>query len=228
MMLGARTAAWANAGGGWVNPYVTDGLIAMWDGEWNAGVGGEHDDTTTIWTDLISGAKFTPTIFDGGSVKFENGVAVYSKSVAISSGFSKQLSSNFTIEFGLDNSSAPYDFAARVFYRFAVEVSGGKSIGVFNAYVPKWSKKINGILCLRVDSTKDTQYIDGVQKHQMNKAGNYGGTPFTLGYAYARTPSPTSITGTIRLRGIRVYERALNVDEIAANYAVDKARFNLP
>ena len=23
----------------WTNPYVTDGLVAMWDGEWNAGGG---------------------------------------------------------------------------------------------------------------------------------------------------------------------------------------------
>ena len=27
------------AGGGWKNPYVTDGLVAMWDGEWNVGGG---------------------------------------------------------------------------------------------------------------------------------------------------------------------------------------------
>ena len=33
-------------------PYVTEGLIAMWDGEWNAGLG-EHDNTTTTWKDLI-------------------------------------------------------------------------------------------------------------------------------------------------------------------------------
>ena len=38
MLVAARTGAWAKAGG-WVNPYVTDGLVAMWDGEWNAGDG---------------------------------------------------------------------------------------------------------------------------------------------------------------------------------------------
>lgn len=35
----------------WVNPYITDGLIAMWDGEWNAG-GGKHDANATVWKDL--------------------------------------------------------------------------------------------------------------------------------------------------------------------------------
>lgn len=33
------------------NPYITDGLIAMWDGEWNIAVG-SHSDTTTVWKDI--------------------------------------------------------------------------------------------------------------------------------------------------------------------------------
>lgn len=227
MLIGARTGVWSG-GAKWTNPYITDGLVAMWDGEWNAGVGGEHDDTTTIWTDLISGAKFTPTIFDGGSIKFENGVAVYSNAVAISSGFSKQMYNNFTIELGLDNSAGDhYDFASRVFSSYAIEVARGGTLGVYNGYAPPREQMINGVLCLRVDAAKDTHYINGVQRYQRNKIGNYGGTPFTLGYSYKRNTSPTSLNGTIRMRGIRVYERALTDEEIAANYAVDKDRFGI-
>ena len=51
MMLGARTGAWAKSGE-WVNPYVTDGLVAMWDGEWNAGFGIHNPLAATI-KDLI-------------------------------------------------------------------------------------------------------------------------------------------------------------------------------
>ena len=50
MMLGARTGVWTKSGS-WKNPYVTDGLVAMWDGEWNAG-GGIHDSNTKVWKDL--------------------------------------------------------------------------------------------------------------------------------------------------------------------------------
>lgn len=50
MMLGARTAAWAKSGG-WINPYATDGLVAMWDGEWNV-AGGVHDSSSRYWNDL--------------------------------------------------------------------------------------------------------------------------------------------------------------------------------
>lgn len=35
-------------------PYVTDGLVAMWDAEWNAGVG-VHDPEATTWLDLVGG-----------------------------------------------------------------------------------------------------------------------------------------------------------------------------
>ena len=31
--------------------YIQDGLVAMWDGEWNAG-GGKHNTNATMWKDL--------------------------------------------------------------------------------------------------------------------------------------------------------------------------------
>lgn len=33
------------------NQYVTDGLVAWYDGEWNVGIG-EHDSSATVWKDL--------------------------------------------------------------------------------------------------------------------------------------------------------------------------------
>ncbi len=36
----------------WQNPYVTDGLVAMWDGKWNAGWG-VHDPNATVWKNLL-------------------------------------------------------------------------------------------------------------------------------------------------------------------------------
>lgn len=35
----------------WRNPYITDGLIAMWDGEWNTG-GGKHSNSASSICDL--------------------------------------------------------------------------------------------------------------------------------------------------------------------------------
>lgn len=50
-MLGATETGIASNADGWANPYVTDGLVAMWDGEWNVGFG-KHDTTTKVWRDL--------------------------------------------------------------------------------------------------------------------------------------------------------------------------------
>ena len=54
MLINRRNALMA--GGGWTNPYVTDGLVAMWDGEWNAGPG-VHDNTIKDWVDLSGNGK---------------------------------------------------------------------------------------------------------------------------------------------------------------------------
>lgn len=56
MLLGARQFFERRGGGGWQNPYVTDGLVAMWDGVWNAGPG-VHDSTITDWVDLTGNGK---------------------------------------------------------------------------------------------------------------------------------------------------------------------------
>ena len=84
MLLGARQFFERRGGGGWQNPYVTDGLVAMWDGEWNAG-GGVHDAAATTWVDIVSGftlsRKGSPVIADKG-VEFD-GASCFGGSAAI-------------------------------------------------------------------------------------------------------------------------------------------------
>ena len=69
----------ASLGGGWNNPYVTDGLVAMWDGEWNAG-GGVHD------TD----AKSLVNLAEGESLAFGSDVEVHDKYIGLRSSVSEQ------------------------------------------------------------------------------------------------------------------------------------------
>lgn len=47
--------------------YAQDGLVAMWDGEWNTG--GVHDSNSTVWTDLVGGKILT---LNGSAVFGEN------------------------------------------------------------------------------------------------------------------------------------------------------------
>lgn len=42
---------WRASGARWTNPYITDGLVAMWDAEWNEG-GGVHNPSAKSLNDL--------------------------------------------------------------------------------------------------------------------------------------------------------------------------------
>ena len=48
------------------NPYIEDGLVAMWDGEWNSGWG-RHNDHAKIWKNLMGDSRLDFTI-DGMTV----------------------------------------------------------------------------------------------------------------------------------------------------------------
>ena len=55
------------------NPYVTKGLVAMWDGEWNAGLG-KHDTKVGKWKDLVGKSDCDPAgapKFSGNSVELD-------------------------------------------------------------------------------------------------------------------------------------------------------------
>ena len=50
------------------NPYITDGLIAMWDGTWNIGLG-THDEMTTVWRDITGNGYDIPIAGTGLTVQ---------------------------------------------------------------------------------------------------------------------------------------------------------------
>ena len=52
--LGAASSIARSSAKSFENPYITDGLVAMFDGEWNAGFG-KHNLSATSWKDLVSG-----------------------------------------------------------------------------------------------------------------------------------------------------------------------------
>lgn len=73
-------------------PYVTKGLIAMWDGEWNAGYG-IHDPNATVWKDL-SGKAFDFEYVSGNSTIEDKSLF----GIARSTGNFLILQNNYTIE----------------------------------------------------------------------------------------------------------------------------------
>ena len=132
MIIGARTAAWAKAGGGvpTASDYVQDGLVAMWDGIENAGWG-VHDPNATTWKDLTGNgydgksAYISRYIWTTNSLmrKAEYVTNNYGQAFDVSHAKSQQLYSaiatSSTIEIvasPTDGVSPLYNWALQVFY----------------------------------------------------------------------------------------------------------------
>ena len=247
MLIAARNGFLA---GGWKNPYITDGLVAMWDGEWNAG-GGKHDANATSWVDLTGNGwdfpatnlvfasdhvevmadtqttKMSAEFWEWSAVSFDSVCErpAYNPSDSRNNGYfnlgriglypmghpinvlwkwiDSNTSNNFRAMYynsstAVERNQEVYELASRAFVANLNSSSAADQIAYQNARATN-------------SSLTDLTWYTSTYQH--------GSLPFNL---YAGTSKP------VKLYGIRLYNRALTASEIAANYAVDKARFNLP
>ena len=242
-LLALKACNWrAASGGGWKNPYITDGLVAMWDGEWNVGGGLPHDATTGTWRD-ISGNGFDLTMMVGertswGDMYVENDV--YAEGQVQCSAF-------------LDDDQKSSEIAGKIMTIEAVVSDwfrgerivvtpnkyrhlgyiGAITIGVGNfggtATLPNSHDVSMVSVCYEGPPSTDVTRNDRVYKNGGRVAWeNRWGTDFSN--------AKFSVMGSYgfdhricygRMYGLRIYSRALSDTEVAENYAVDKARFGL-
>ena len=258
MMLGARTAACAKSGG-WKNPYVTDGLVAMWDGVWNGGVIGKHDGTMeNRWIDCASGMEATTDCpgYGFGTLAFDGTYAVAERCILCCTewgAIADALNSvNFTVEFvrGHDddrgymlselNKSGTLEIwdngTKSIFFRVlgygnVGNMGNGVTVGyggVVESGAYTFSRSYSPDVSIAVRRYKNG-VLKGSSDYTKEPTLSYptGTDPLgVIGSGYMDYNSWCRFTG--RVAALRVYARALAADEIAANYAVDKARFNLP
>ena len=228
-----------------INPYIADGLIAMWDGIWNTGFN-NHDQNATTWIDLVGNNIVTttsttaPTTLDNG-FRF-NGSQYFTvtpddniKSVGTNQhnitveigfnanpqskenqgllGFGTSSQRNIWMFFGNPPTSTSTTLNAqlqnssplRLWYRNGVFPTGTKHHVVFSSS----SKFMSG-------------WLDGIKVSSTPTIGKQT----SLGQSFiGRISGYNNFYGDIYF--IRIYNRALTEDEIAANYAIDKQRFNI-
>ena len=241
--MAARTGAWAKSGGGWTNPYITDGLVAMWDGEWNAG-GGKHDANSTVWKDL-SGNGYDLTL--GKGTFTENGMmwnTVGSDNAAFGDFDVPVTNTNMTIEAvhhfdkyatlggsyrKLISLNREHPWASVFIYGTKNYITRGKSYYGIN---PDGNLDIAFSIVLPddVDANQWTSfkkgYLNGAPATAVG-TGNYG-EPDASHVVVGDLNSSNIPAASYITRCIRVYDHQLTDSEIAANYAIDKVRFNLP
>lgn len=217
--------------------YVNDGLIAMWDGIENAGWG-VHDANATTWKD-ISGNNRDATL----SGTYSWGSNCWHVESVTGRGLAtwpaQNLGESQTVEFVID------PVASVGYGRIIAEAASVASPIVFNLYpgslymygygldtsytitdiIPGFDNKEKHLHQIVHPSGGPMKYyIDGILCWTNNTtADNTGGA-----YGYFANNSALNRGIDADYFTMRRYNRALTDAELAANYAIDKARFNLP
>ena len=219
------------------NPYVTKGLVAMWDGEWNAGLG-RHDGKSHEWKDIIGKSDCKPigapgfsdkaTVLDGNSCWEANPSpellkAIQSDSVTceVVLRFAKEATGGIQgfIGFGKADSRVLWGYVGSAMSPNAAIVFQHKS----SPSAQSW--KVNGCfdgLHTVVISSHDGEVVGLVDAKECLKTKS----------AVAANPLPCYIgyiDGWAKMKGeiycVRIYNRALGERELQSNHTIDKKRF---
>ena len=204
-------------------PYVTDGLIAMWDGEWNAGFK-VHDPEATVWKDLVGTNHLSVDLdiaqWGADYIQCNSGVnCVGNHDYADIAEYTE-----FVVKDGGWSNSKNY-----------ISIGGNMGLSYFwyEHYCPggrgRRSTPDSGAGVYESHAVWRRVYID-----QVNQSVSVDESDFFVGNYYF--PAGSVLSGMnigvdastpISFRSIRIYNRNLSAEEIAQNHAIDKARFGL-
>lgn len=229
-------------------PYITDGLIAMWDGEWNTGVG-IHDDSATVWKDLTGNRSHDFILVSGNYVWEDKALFGLERSTGrLGSLNISSLGEVGTIEcvvnpgYGHDN----------VEFQNGIILEGAFNAGTIVLRVRGYASR----KCCQILSTKHnvpfystygygTRAEDRIISYGATIEGNETDFCFLDGFASQTyrfvewfAQSSFIILGAYRISDerypfygpiycIRIYSRKLSSEEIAYNFQIDQERFGI-
>lgn len=233
--LGARQQKLSNSGVAWDNPYITEGLIHMWDAEFNAGMG-KHDSSASKWRDLVGQCDLTITgdyVIGNNYIRQE---ANCSTALSCDSTASITLPANAHISVVTYNADAVRNQSFRLFSIGTSKFRMRYGNGSYGYYVSDY----NGAICATVSIPRkglirtDYTLVD-------NGDGTTTITPYFNGVRKtASTKNTAVVEGKVKFYNYNseriidydfynamIYNRPLTTDEMAYNYEVDKERFGL-
>ena len=236
--------------------YVQDGLIAMWDGIENAGWG-VHDPNATAWKNLVSGDTalhipdgslwgntYLHTISDGGG---NHPIGGERDSHYLAPKLTEFPFCSFECSFLFNSGS---DSAGNKAGSIGINIAQGN----FSSFIYGMPWGVKYYIWPGFGGFKDYLYnASGIlsKNSLVNLCATCerGGLSkyFINGQLISSTTAPTSAkidtryvtrfnsgtwNGNIGIDanyyGMRIYNRPIDQEEVAANYEIDKARFNLP
>lgn len=239
MNVAARIGMWS---GGTKMPtardYVRDGLIAMWDGIENAGYG-THDPNATVWKDLSGNGYDLIGLFSwaqnasSSSDTIANPFLDYIKDHFLDSGFSVCV--NLIVSVPRYNRGVYNILTDGIDGTFAIR-SDKNAVAENETQIMYWMPRTGSQRIILGRGGIDYelsiyQIFDNFKSktilNNLNRVmpANYGtkSTP----YVGNVTSANFVFTPGIKIHNLYFYERPLSDAEIAANYAIDKARFGL-
>ena len=238
MMIGSRNGMVVSGGGGaWTNPYVTDGLIGLWDGEWNV-AGGQHDGSATTWVDISGNnrdAVLSGTYSWGSNYWHVESIIGSSDVKGLATWPAQNLGSDQTIELVIDPAvSSSYgriiaeaqgvaspvisSYGSTTVYMYGYGIDAGTNVSGYN----NLDKHLHQIV--HPSGGPMYYYIDGVLVWTATNATS-NSTGATSGYFANRSDYGRGIDADYFT--MRRYNRVLTDNELAANMAVDAERFGL-
>lgn len=236
----------AMMGGGKKGPtardYVQDGLIAMWDGIENAGWG-VCDNSAQYWTDLVRPSFTERFNLSASDIWMNDGLSTKSSHIIGGGG-----NSYYFYDYG--NPATPEDWQ----FEIALSIGEVKQAG---GVIINWRRSTTGPLTistawtyLRFTGGSNGIYgSDNASYSIADRLGDSFAATFSMKYgdknlycdgSLARTDFTKQLGDSLAhpfeignggqdmvIKCIRIYNRSLTSAEISANYAVDKARFNI-
>lgn len=230
-MIAARQIFLGRGGGAKVPTaadYVQDGLVAMWDGIENAGWG-LHDPNATTWKDL-TGNGYDLELRN--SAHFDINSLVTAKRNKVSALLDRTLSYRSIEVCGFAdesrNSSSLVCFGNYLdsgimlaCYWKSIQTYNGNYQIIFTNPVSArstWSGTHDGL--------NHIAYVNGDVAVGTVSRNNWSSRVGTFGLSGSSNYNAYNFVGNYYC--VRLYSSAKTADEIAANYAIDKQRFNLP
>lgn len=209
------------------NPYITDGLIAMWDGEWNVGIG-EHDSTTTVWIDLSG---------NGNDLEVNN-VYCHWENNCLRSDIVRR-----NILFARSDKAFSYETCEFVMERMEfpglVSFSGMGDYKMFEydvsyvQFISPYTETVEGVVfpskascqCIYNGGSSVSAWINGLPMSRGTAMSNWTYATYKQNFGIGGGSSYQQYQMTGRIFAVRLYSRKLSEGELAHNLELDMARF---
>ena len=215
--------------------YVQDGLIACWDGIENAGAG-THDAGATVWEDIVGGYRFalTGVTVDDDRMTFAGTATSYGTLDKAGSTATFNAAKNGTMEIVFASRSTSTAATVMLQSTSSDGLAFGFLSGVILSSTVSGSSKfpftlntVTNSVAIRYSSSKPVSpiYTNGWSLAATSGSDSWG-TPSSTATYIGRRAANTVAAFSGSIYCIRLYSRQLTEAEIAANYEVDRLRFD--